>query len=504
MTHVQTDDISLAFSHETMLGTAGTAWTRVEPNEISNASVSITRAARTPISVDRQPRKPFITGLTSGIEFQHSATMDVFDDFLEAAVRAVALNSEMKFHPSGVVASSDAYTVAGLTATQADKLKFSTGEFATLVYARGFTNAANNGLKVLDADATTADTSISVAGDLVDETPPASSRVELAGVRLLDANTDLVFAAVGTTMTITEQGGIAGFSWASFGLRAGQAVYVGTYGFARIKTITSTILTLDIADATLLAGATVTALNGATTVDIYFGKHIKNANTDSADYLDRSHHFEIRYPGIGTLGVPLYEYSIGNVLNTFNVEMPSAGEATVSLAFVGIDTEAPVEARKTGADVAKQPLRLLPLATMTSDLARLRIADVDETGLTTDFRSFSFSINNNATAAAPDLGQETAKYINTGVPEYSISAEITFNDDAVIARVRSGATVSANTVLKNGDGAVMIDFPSLALSEGAKSFSRGESVMVSLNGGAFKDEAFLTTINASLFPYIPA
>jgi len=520
MGRVLTNNLGLAYSIESALGTAGTSWQYVEPNEVGRFGTNISKVARNPISKNRQRRKGTVTDLDSAVEYQADWTMSAFEDFVEGFCFATAINADMDIASTAAETTTDTYTVAALTAAQSAKLEFSTGEYATLIYARGFTNSGNNGLKSVDADIATSATAISVAENLVDEaSPPANARVELAGLRSLAAAADWTWDWDGTekTGTLTSAADITDFS--QFGLTVGQFIHIGSpdgsggvtnafenaaandmYGYARIKTLGTGTIVCDKVDAALQFDDAVAP---TTAVDIMFGKFIRNVDVDDTDYLERSFQFEAEWENLGSAGASEFEYAKGNYCNEVAFQLPLADKATVSFGFIGTDTESPVASgsRKSGASTALNPLMTDALNT-SADIARLRVTETDETSLTTDFKSLTITIGNNVSPEKV-LGTLGASYMNTGNFMVDIEAELLFTNGDVVDRIRNNTTVTMDFIVKNGDGGVAVDVPSLTLGDGTRNLPVNESVTIQTTSEAHEDETLGTSIGISTFPYLP-
>jgi len=519
MGRVLTNNVGLSYTIETALGVAGTSWFLLEPNAINTFGATISTVARNPISPDRQRRKGTVADLDSAIEFEHDLTLSAFRDFIEGFVFSTGTNSDATHSVTNVDGTNDEYDVSALTAAAASKLEFSTGEYASLIYARGFSTAGNNGLKQVDVDVATAATEIGVSTSVADETPPADAQVELAGFRFLDGATDVTVAYSGTTLTITVGAGIVGFDWTSFGfLTVGQMIHVGsadasgnvqnalqdsvandTYGYARITAISATVLTCDKVDSTLqVAGPTSPA-----TLDLMFGNFIRNVATTSSEYLERSFQFEGSFPNLDDPNDE-YQYALGNYCNTVSFELPLTDKAGVSFGFIGTDTEDPVVAgsRKTGADSAENP-NATDAYNTTADIARLRIQDTDETGLSTYFKSLTLTINNNVSPEKV-LGTLGAAFMNTGNFDVDLTAQLIFTEGLVIDRIRANTTVSMDFVINNDDGAIAVDIPSMTMGDGSREFPVNESVLINVACQAFKDETLDTSLGISIFPSVPS
>jgi hypothetical protein len=488
-----TNNLSLAYAIEQTLGTlpGSPVWKLLEPNAITTLGSTITTVARSPISKERQRRKGAVTDLDSAVEFDGDLTLEHFIDFAEGFCFANFIGP-VSTVPTDAAAATDDYTVPTMAAAIAE---------GTLVYARGFSESANNGLKVVDSGGTT--TSVPVTDSLTDESSiPAAQNVTLDVCGFRTAAGDLEVDADGN-LTSTA------LDFTTLGLTVGQAIYIGgsaalnqfsnaeNSGYARVTAIAANLLTID-----KKGQAFVVEAGAAQEVDIYFGRFLRNVAVDDGDYLERSFQFEGAYADLGGVGTDEYEYAKGNYCNTLGFELPLTDKATISLAFIGTDTEPPSTSRATGAATPVVPVQTGAFGT-TADIARLRIQETDETGLTTDFKSLTFNINNNVSPEKV-LGQLGAKYLNTGNFEIDIEAQLLFTSSDVVSAVRENRTVTMDFAITNDDGGILIDIPSMTLGEGNREFPVNESVLINTTAQAFGDTTLGYSVGVSLFPYLPA
>lgn len=509
MGRVLTNETSLAYCIETALGVAGTDWFDLEHNSIGQFGANITTVARNPISNDRQRRKGTVTDLDSAIDFEHDLTKSVFRDFIEGFAFANAVNRDVtELSAAGAETLGDSYTgLTALTAAQAGKF-----EIDTLIWVEGFTNAANNGLKAVDADIATSATAISVAENLADES--GAGRISFAGHRIATADTvTWTWDAGASQATLNETG--VGTALQALGLTPGQFVHIGSvaslggaiqnafqnaspndmYGYARVVSISANDVVFDKVGAALQF---TDATDPTAPIDIVFGEFIRNVAVDDADYLSRSFQMEAAFPNLGAGGATEYQYSKGNFCNTAAFALPLTDKSTISFSFVGTDTENPTASRKTGADSATAPIQTAAFNT-SSDIARLRVTKVDESGLSTDFKSLTLTLNNNVTAEKV-IGQLGAKFMNTGDFEVNIEAQLLFTSGDVIAAIRDNETVTMDFMVKNDDGVIAVDLPSMTLGGGGRDFPVNESVLINIPSQAFKDDTLGTSIGISLMP----
>jgi hypothetical protein len=491
MGRVLTNNISLAYTIEETLGVLPTtpAWKTLEPNAINTFGSSITTVARSPISKSRQRRKGTVTDLDSSVEFDGDMTLDHFIDFVEGFLFSSLVGQTVTVPTAVVGGATDEYTVPAMAAA------IPAGH---LVYTRGFALSANNGLKVVDTGGST--TAVPITTDLSDEvTPPTNAELAVCGVRTAAGDLD-----VDADGNITS----AVLDFTTLGLYAGQAVWVGgdaainrfstaaNKGFVRVAAVAAHLLTID-----KTGQAFVTEANTTQEVDLYFGRFIRNVSVDDSDYLEQSYQFEAAYPNLGSGGADAYEYAKGNYCNTLGFELPLTDKATLALAFAGTDTDSPSASRATGASTPIEPLQTGAFNT-SADIARLRIQEADETGLSTDFKSLTFNINNNVSPEKV-LGQLGAKYMNTGNFEIDIEAQLLFTDGAVVEAVRENRRVTMDFSVRNDDGAIVVDVPSMTLGDGSREYPVNESVLINTTAQAYGDSTLGYSVGISMFPYAP-
>lgn len=521
MARVLSNNVSLAVTREASIGTlpGSPIWHLLEPNEISSFGAEIETVARRPISKNKQRRKGTVTNVTSGVEFSSDLTVSEFARFIDGFIFAEFANKEFDLKASSgtvppPVASSTTFTIDAASTLLAGKMQWVTGAQATLVYAKGYTNAANNGLHVLTADVAATNTTVTVGGSsLVTETPPTSATLEVCGVRC--AAGDLAFTVSGSTATLVSGSDIS--DWSTLGLFPGQIIHIGSgnpstgavqnglgtgtdnYGYARIASISGATINLDKLSSTL---ATDASNSGA--VDIMFGRYLRNVavDADSNDnrYLEQSFQFEAAYPDLGGVGTDEYEYAKGNFANELTLNLPLADKATFDLNFVGTDTEPPSTSRASGASAAIVPNKTVAYNT-SSNIAVLT-TDVVSAVSDVCFKSLTLTINNQVTPEQC-LGTLGASFVNSGVLEVTLSGQMLFTSSDIVAAIRNNTTVTFMSIIANEDGAIAIDLPSLTLGGGNRDFPVDQSVLVDITGETFEDASLGTSIGVSLIPGVP-
>lgn len=530
MGQVLTNDTALIYARESSLGVlpGSPDWKELEPNSLGEFGASITTVARNPISKLRQRRKGTVVDLDAANEYDGDLTLDSLVDFIEAFLFANAVNGDLTFRGGNAESSTSGYVIAAATTAQAAKLQYTSGGPISLVYAAGYVLDANNGLKPLAADVAGTDTKIQVAG-LADETAPTNAEVSVAGIRAEAGDLALAVSSGVGTLSSGNNSASNNIDFTTLGLTIGQRIHVGgmtsanrfgstaggsndSFGSARIVTIAAAAITLDKMDATLTASdGTDTGSSGTNVaVDLLFGRFIRNVARDNSDYALISHHFEQSYPNLFETEPPTpvaspngYEYVVGAVASEWTWNLPLTNKSDSTFAFIGTNAEEPVNdaARKSGASSARSPLFTEAFNT-SLDFFRLRLEDVDESGLSTDFKSLTVAITNNVTAEKV-LALLGARYINVGNFELDVTGEALFTNADVPTRIRNNTTVSMDWLLKNNDGAIAVDVPSATIGSDGKTYPVNETVRIQLSVAAHVDPIFNTSIGVSLFPVFP-
>lgn len=501
MPRVVTNGMSLSFAREATLGVLPVSpqWFELEPNTIQSYGTTVSKTARTPISKARARRKGSVTDSDSSVEFEADLTLYHLRLFAEDFLFAHAIGGDSYLTTA---ATATGYTVPATSAAQAGRLLYGGAAAKTLVFARGFANAANNGLKPLSAVTATGGTEVKVAGNVA-EVPAADvmAEVSIAGVRAVAG--DLAIDAQGNLTSVV-------LDFTTLGLGKGQTIHVGgpdalhqfanaaNLGFARVDIIAAHKLTLSHRDQAFVADD-----GAAVAVDILFGQFIRNVDVDHADFFQPSTQFELRSPNLMSGGAAGHEYAIGNWADAMSISIPLTGKATVTLGFKGQTTTDPVTGRATNAATAKVGEQVGAFGT-SSDIARLRMDDVDEEGLTTDFKSATFTLTNNV-AGEKVLGHLGPKYMNAGDIECDVENQMIFTNPDVIHGIRCNTTFGFGFVLRNGDGGFAVDLPTGTLSGGGREFPANQSVTLNDTFAAHQENSGPGfSCGMSFFPVLPA
>lgn len=495
MARTVTNESSYSLAYETTQGVVdgSTTWFLLEPNEISGMGATTTKVAREPISKNRQRRKGAIVDIDSAPQLDMDVTMEHVNLFIEGFLFSIAKGAANGAYVRPTATTTGAYTTAAMAAAIPS---------GRLVYARGFANTANNGLKHVTTGGTTTSTPIT-GGGLVVEAPTTAQNatLEVCGVR--GATGDITINA-GGNLTSTA------LDFTTLGLTVGQWIFIGgdttitqfatlaDRGYARVITIAANLLTLDKRSNVFVADA-----GTGKTIDIYFGRFVRNVAVDHADYLTRYHQLEAAYNDLNSSpGVDEYEYAKANLLDELSFNLAVGELATMSVGMIGTDCAPPSTTRATNANTPLVPRRTAAFSP-TSDIARLRMAAVDDSGIATDFKTLAFTIRNNISPEKV-LARLGAAYVNTGLFEIDIEATVIFTNSTVPTAVRDNRTIGFDMALRNGDGGFVLDMPEGTLSTADKEMPRNESINLQGTIMAHQSDTFGYSLGVSLFPFVPS
>ena len=505
MGRVLSNNVSIAVTEESALGEVlvSADWLQLEPNSLGAFGATISTIVRNPISKSRQRKKGTVTDLDSAAEFEHDVVYDVVARMMRGFMFAKGQREGSQNVPVSAIAAAGTLTVPALANS-----KHFNGD--SLLWLNGFERAANNGMRVVKADPAANGTAITV-DDYADATMSnqitGTGKASACGFR---AKAATVVAIASGVMTVTatalgtellERGAVPGMlvhigSIAELGSAVKNGFAAGNVGYARIRTMAAGVVVFDKLDSSLAAKG-----SSSSDVDYVFGDLIKSVDVDDSNYLEQSYQFEVLHPnlGSGVLGNEddSYVYSKGNFCNTIGINLPLTEKATVSFNYIGTDTDVPTTVQK--AQGSLEDMERSEAFNTTADIARLRIENVDYSGLTTDFKSLTFNINNNVSPEKV-LAKLGARFMNTGEFAVSIEAQALFTNPLVLAAIRDNKTVTMDFILKNNDGVIGFDIPAMTLGGGGRDYPENESVLVNLTCETFEDDVFDSSINFSLIP----
>lgn len=492
----------LSYAEEASLKTlpGSPIWYPLEPNSYNDFGGNLSKIARNPINPSRQRKKGVISDLDASGGFNSDFTQTNLQDLLQGFMFADFRIKGESVDVPAVDGVNDEYEIV-------ETEGFFVG---SLVYASGFTDAANNGLKLVDG--VVADTSVAVTTDLIAEAaPPADSRLVVVGFEGAAGDLDIdasgaLPALTSTAKDLTELGVTPGEWLFIGGDTAGTQFDTATNnGFKRVRSIAANRIEFDKSDQ-----AMVTEANAADTIRVFLGRLLKN---ETGTLIKRR-----TYQLERTLGAPddaspsaiQSEYIVGAVPNELTINIPTAEKINTDLNFVGLDYETRDAA--TGVKAGTRPALVETDAFNTSsDITRIRMAEVVDgseapTPLFAFVTELGFSINNNASAAKA-VGILGGFDITVGTFQVEGNVTAYFANVAAVEAVRDNADVTIDLIgVKNNSGFI-IDLPLIALGDGRANVEQDQAIMLPLSmdaaTAALIDPDLDYTLLMMFFDYLP-
>lgn len=500
---IDSNGTGLSYAEEASIGVlpGSPVWQPLEPNSYNNFGATINTVARNPINSSRQRKKGVVTDLDATGGFNTDVTQKNLQDILQGFFFADLRRKAEVDTFTGVTTSNDRYAKAsGLTV-------FKVGD---LVFASGFTNAGNNGLKVVDEVAAGY---VGVAENLVDETPPAAGKLVAVGFQFGSA--ELTVDVSGSLPKLVRVSGTKDMT--EFGIVPGEFIFIGgdasgekfanttNNGWVRVKTVSATEITLDKASGTM-----VTDAGTGKTIRLFFGRVLRN-ETDT-DIVRRTYQLE------RTLGAPddsqptqiQSEYLVGCVPSEFQLNIQTADKLTADLSFVAIDHE-----QRDGATGVKSGTRATLVEAdafnTSSDFSRIKMASVsssDEapTPLFAFVTDLSLSLNNNVSPNKA-VGEIGAFEVSAGTFEVGGSVTAYFGNISGIQAVRNNSDITLDFAIVANNAGLVVDIPMIALGNGQVNIEQDAPITIPLSmaaaTGAKYDANMDHTMLMVFFDYLP-
>lgn len=475
-------------------------WWPLEPNSYNDFGGNVTTVARTPISDDRQKKKGVVTDLDAQGGFNTDLTQTNIADLLQGFMFA---DYRKKDEVGGygldvftsIATADDSYNAAsGLDVFAAQDL----------IFASGFIDAANNGLKVV---ATAAAGKITVSQNLVNEAnPPSGAKIVKVGAEAAAGEFDV--NASGSLPKITS----ATYDFTTLGINPGEWIFVGgdsathqfvtaaNNGWKRVKSVAAGAIVLDKSSSTM-----VTEANTTTSVRIFIGRFLKN---ESGSLIKRR-----TYQLERTLGAPdnaqptqiQSEYLEGAVPNELVLNFATAEKLTADLSFIAMSHV--LRSGATGVKSGDRPSLTETDAYNTSnDISRIKMNIVND-GSANPLPLFAYiteatlTIGNNVTPNKV-IGVIGAADMTAGNFDVSGTMTVYFVDVAAIDAVVNNASVTLDMILAKDNKGVAIDIPLLTLGEGRANIEADQPITLPLGFDGAKSP-FGYTLSFTFFDYLP-
>lgn len=494
---IDSNSTGLAYAEEESIGVLPftPTWVPLEPNEYDSFGGELTLMARRPISSGRQRKKGSIVDLEAAGGFTQDFTLENSPDLLQGFAFA-DYRRKLEYAPTAV--ASGAYVIADASLVPS----------GALIFASGFTNDANNGLKLVTG--TTA-TDVQASGLTDEGAPPAGAKIVLVG-REHATGTITVDATVGLLPKLVTAG-----DWTTLGLTPGEWIFIGgddadtrfdtaaNNGFKRIRDVTADFLLLDQSIDPM-----VDETAAAKDIRVWFPRFLKNESDDDL-IVRRSYHLERQLSRPNTADAfNQAEYITGAIPNEMTINVDSADKMTLDLSFLA--TEFFTRASSVGPlSGTRATIEEADAFNTSSDIKHIRLAVQDPNeeapaplfGYVTDM---TISINNNLSRNQA-VGVLGAFDVTAGT--FDVSAEVTayFTDVAAIETIRANADVGLFLIAVKDNAGVVYDVPLVGVGAGQLEIELDEPIMMPLEmeaGTAAKiDRRLDFTIGFSFFDYLP-
>lgn len=487
----QTQELLSALESTTGVApTTGWQKRKFVPGGVKGLAPILTKKADNRVDGTMQLKKGDVVGLDSSPSLTDLLCKDVMDTFGPGIVRA-----QEKFNGGGIRFYPTAVTTTQFTVAASGALTQ-----GMLVYARGFSNAANNGLFLVQASSTS--TAIKVTGTVAETVATTGQAiVEVVGFQFAagDLQVDVNGNLTCTTADFTTFGLLPGQDVGIGGVLGGALVFAtAAYrGPARVDTIAAKLLTL--ARRSWTVGAADT---GATkTIQLLWGSFLRNVAITNADYYTPSWSLELTQPGTGTGGATQWIDSLGNTVKMTTFEAPSRDQVKVMIDFVGTFTGAPVDVRITGPSTATPAVAFAPINTAT-DEQWCKFLDLSENQISADVNAWKMTIGTNA---APRIvqGMLAAKDITQGDLEVKVEPTLFLAPYALQGAAFNNTTLQFTARFTNGDGAIVLDCPEGTITLNDPSAGQNGPVTVAATFIAHISAKYGHSVGITRFPYWP-
>lgn len=514
MGDVLSESITLRVAPQPTLGTdptAGWATLQIDKGSLQNwkrMNVTVERSIHSKFMV---PRKGDVIGWTVSPSFDHDCNKDFMDLFAEPSMRCVASHPGGKgqrvYRPTAVVdggASEDSYTVAALGDLPAN----------VLIYARGFDESGNNGLKTTVSGSTATEIKVATGSLTAEADAPDNATVDVVG--FVGASGDIAFDASGNlTSTLLD--------FTTLGLKKGMRLVIGGEAtgtrFATAannclayiaSTPTANLIELENHVHDIDTAWTPTADAGAgKTIQIFVDSLYRNYAIDDALYSKKLVYGELEEPLAGSDSSTRWTYCKGLAVNTLTIAAPLRSKITATVAMIGTDATKPLAAADrlpAGASAGAGPANAYePLATALvdtqNDLDFIRLCDSSGT-LVGEINSWTLTLGNNV---SPKEVQGTPGAIGHHYGEFthSVQLEAYYTDSDQVAAATENRDLFFDAFVRNDEFAFTVRLPKVAMRNDNKTYAANTQVTLSFDAPAFGDDDSNLAASLGIYGYVP-
>ncbi len=490
------NQVGLYMARELADGTVpdGSTFITREPNSFEKFGGDYKTVKRNPFNPSRQNKKGTTSDLDTAGGWNEDITQnnlyDLMEGFFFAAIRRKA-----------VAATSDDVTATQYTV--ADGTPFPAN---SLVFAQGFSNPGNNGLRHVTVSAAGV---LTVSEALTVEAEADGQMLTRIGVKA--AAGDCVMSVVGPYMVLT----FTAYNPAGLNLLPGEWNFIGgdlaitqfatiKPGYARVHHVDAAAKKIYYDKFTSVAGADAGA---AKTIEIYTGFYVKNEEDE--DLIVKSTFLAERPLGKdddGTQSDNLQHF----VLNQLKWNSPLSNKPTIDVSGIGLgyDTRDGAEGliAKSGTNVIVKALGEEAFNT-SLNVYRIRLSVIDPTTLAPSplfarCTEWSVTINNNVTAAK---AQGSLGGFDTTVGQFDVAAAITayFNTVSAITTIKDNTDCTFDAIYAKHNAGIILDLPLVSTGGGELTIAQNQPIMMPLTNEA-AESPFGHTALLNWFAYLPS
>lgn len=487
----------LRYAEESCIGSlplSGVVWYPLEPNSYGSFGGEPDRAARATINDSRQRQKGEAVGFTASAEFDHDLTKSGLWRLLQGFFMADA-----RQQPTTAPLTGTQIPITGVTTTYAAASGLNAFSPGDLVLCTGFSQAANNGLKVVSASTATALTV--TPAPTAESSPPATASISRVGHQFAAGDLSVVKTANNYPQLVS-----ADYDLRTLNLVPGQSIWIGgdspasqfasDGGFARVRSVSETTIVLDKTERVFTADAGVSK-----TIQLFFGDVLKNELGPLIK--KKSYQFE-RTTGEDEDGV-MSEYTVGAMCNQLTLNLATKSIISGSLRFVATNHQ-PRTGEQGVKSGSRPDLEIQPAFNTTSDFFNVDLHVTEEgeshpVPLFAHVTDMTIDINNGLTPAEA-MGVMGALDVSLGDFAVSGSIEAYFTNMESVKAVRNNADVSLSLSLTKNNGGSVWDMPLLGLGGGQLNVVKDEKIKIPLTYDAARG-ALNHTLMLTQFHYLP-
>ncbi len=485
-------------------------WVDLEPNSYSGFGASSTLLPREPINSGRQRKKGVVVDKEAAGGFNTDLTQSNLTDLLQGFFCADLRKKNEAACATVTGGATDDYTVASALGSD-----YRSGD---LLFASGFDDAGNNGLKQCNGSTAT---TISVSTNLTDAATQEGILRRCgyqfsAGDLEVDASGTLPFLK-STTKDFTQLGLVPG-EWIFVGGDSATDRFfrAANNGFVRVRSIETNKIYFDKSQN----GPAITddgSDNGSGGTDlaikIFFASQLLKDESDPTLVVERTYQIE-RLLGAPDLDTPediQAEYLMGAYGSECTFNMGTADKVTVDMSFMALDheTESADDGPRSDGDTILSPGGNAFNTNSTVTFAKLAlVSDSDESPspLFAGIEEVSLTINNNLQSNKA-LGVTGSYAVSKGF--FSVSGSITayFSDVEAIQSVTESASATFHYHLVRDNAGISFDLPLLAMGDGSPNVELNNPVKIPLTfeaaSGAQEFADYDHTLMVCFWDYLP-